>query len=244
MGYKLVLIQDLGVCKARTPTTRLPHQALQWIFISSFTECIFWKLHSSLWGLPGITASTCLLYAFLPCPGDSGSSHLHWLCTAVRWPATWTCCSFTSLPFKSYPTHVYTSSYFQNVVLLVVNNMLIIDFLKQWFVYLEVTVTERERHKADLPSACLLPKWPQWPGLGQTNCRSFIWISHMGGKGLKTWAILWCFSQMITKEWDPEWSSQESNQHPYRMPMSERAVWLYHRTNLLLIFEPNHHLIC
>lgn len=44
----------------------------------------------------------------------------------------------------------------------------------------------RDGGETDLLSAGLLPRWPQWPGLGKAKpaARSFQ-VSHMGGAGLE-----------------------------------------------------------
>lgn len=65
--------------------------------------------------------------------------------------------------------------------------------------------------KMDLPSAGSF-KWCE--GLGtirlKLGARNSLWVSHMGGRGLRTWPIFCCHLRYISMELDPKQSSQDS----------------------------------
>lgn len=63
-----------------------------------------------------------------------------------------------------------------------------------------------------LPSAGSLPTPKQCcrPGWNQ-ECRSSIWVSHMNGKELSTWAITKYLAWNISRNLEQTWNNQDSN---------------------------------
>lgn len=63
-----------------------------------------------------------------------------------------------------------------------------------------------------LPSAGSLPTPKQCcrPGWNQ-ECRSSIWVSHMNGKELSTWAIMKYLAWNISRNLEQIWNNQDSN---------------------------------
>lgn len=54
--------------------------------------------------------------------------------------------------------------------------------------------------KRDLPTGDSLSRCLQWLWLGQVNVMNFFQISHVGGGGSSTWALLHLFTQAISKD--------------------------------------------
>ena len=55
------------------------------------------------------------------------------------------------------------------------------NFLKLYLLARQ-SYREKKRGKDSGPSAGSLPKWPQWPGLGQAEASSFLQVSHVGAE--------------------------------------------------------------
>lgn len=97
-----------------------------------------------------------------------------------------------------------------------------------WFVYfvLKIRVAEgdgqREREREterDLPSAGVLPKWPQHPELGcsETGSQELLMSFSCGYKGSRPWgAISTAFSRYISRVLHWNRSNWDFNQHQYR----------------------------
>lgn len=62
-----------------------------------------------------------------------------------------------------------------------------------------------------------------------TISRVWVWVSHVGGSVLGTWATLCCLSQAFVRELGQKWSSQDRNHHPYWMLKWQMAATSYVR---------------
>lgn len=105
-------------------------------------------------------------------------------------------------------------------------NMIVMGFFLRFFFYLKVRITrhreewERGREREGREREVFHPlndhNTQSWAGM-KLGSRRFFQISHVCARRQSTWATLCCFSRHISQELDQEWSSRDSNWHPYRM---------------------------
>lgn len=95
-------------------------------------------------------------------------------------------------------------------------------FFLNLFICLRGRDTDRKGEK-ELQSAGLLPQWPQQPGLGQADARSFFQVSHAGTRAQAVGPSAAAFPG-ISGELDRMWSSQVLKWHPYWMPALQSAA--------------------
>lgn len=91
----------------------------------------------------------------------------------------------------------------------------------------EKEMGETERQEWNLPSSVSFLRWTQGTGLGarpKPGARSYIWVSHMKGRGPNTWTVFWYFSQSINRKLNWRWNSQGTNSWPRGMPAPQAVA--------------------